>query len=128
MALREVLEIMVVDDMSTSRGMLVQALDVMGVLHVRHAPDGNAALRALWRRPAHLVISDFCMPGMDGLQLLQALRQDPGLGATAFILISGRAEPHVIAAGRVLGMNQFLAKPFAILDLQKVIESVVGRL
>ena len=128
MALREVLEVLVVDDMSTSRGLMVQALDVMGVVHVRPAVNGVAALRALWRKPAHLVISDYCMPEMDGLQLLQALRQDPGLGSIGFIMVSGRADPAVIARGRTLGMNNFLAKPFEITALQRAIEEVVGRL
>ena len=68
------------------------------------------------------------MPGMDGLHLLQALRQDPKLKAIGFILITGKAEKPVIEAGQRLGMNNFIKKPFSPPDLQKCIESVVGRL
>ncbi|NDR58100.1 response regulator [Aliiruegeria sabulilitoris] len=128
MALRDLLHVFVVDDMSTSRGLILQALDAFGIRNVRHAADANSALKALETQPAHLVISDFNMPGMDGLQLLQTLRQHPQLKGTGFILITGKAEKSLIEAGQRLGMNNFIKKPFSPTDLQKCIESVVGRL
>ncbi len=128
MALRDLLHVMVVDDMSTSRGLILQALDAFGIRNVQHASDGASALAALGSKPAHLVISDYNMPGMDGLHLLQALRQDPKLKSTGFILITGKAERPIIEAGQRLGMNNFIKKPFSPPDLQKCIEAVVGRL
>ena len=76
MALRDSLSIMVVDDMSTSRSLIIMALEEMGIKKVDFAKDGTSALQALAARPVHLVISDYNMPGMDGLQLLQALRSN----------------------------------------------------
>lgn len=128
MALRDLLHVMVVDDMSTSRGLILQALDAFGVRNVRYASDGPSALSALSQQPAHLVISDYNMPGMDGLHLLHALRQDPTLKATGFILITGKAERSIVEAGQKLGMNNFIKKPFQPADLLKCIEAVVGRL
>lgn len=128
MALRDQLRIMVVDDMSTSRGLIMQALDAMGIRQVAYAVDGQGALVALAKSPVHLVISDFNMPGMDGLQLLQALRTEPRTRGIGFILITGRADKEIIDAGRKLGMNNFLRKPFAPQDLRACIEAVVGRL
>jgi two-component system chemotaxis response regulator CheY len=58
MSLRENLRIMVVDDMSTSRGLIVQALEWMGIKHISESPDAAGALGALARQPVHLVLSD----------------------------------------------------------------------
>lgn len=128
MALREQLRVMVVDDMSTSRGLLMQALDAMGIRQVTSAADGPGALDLLRKTPVHLVISDYNMPGMDGLQLLYALRVEPKTKGVGFILITGRADKEIIDNGRRLGMNNFLKKPFTPQDLRSCIEAVVGRL
>ncbi len=128
MALRDQLRVMVVDDMSTSRGLLVQALESFGIKSVAHAPDGPTALKFIEKSPVHLIISDFNMPGMDGLQLLHSLRTSPKTKNIGFILITGRAERQIIENGKKLGMNNFIKKPFQPLDLKNCIEAVVGRL
>ncbi len=128
MSLRDQIRIMVVDDMSTSRGLITQALDSFGIRHVATAADGPTALRALTQSPVHLVISDYNMPGMDGLHLLHALRQTPQTKGAGFILITGRADREIIDKGRQLGMNNFLKKPFTPADLRACIEAVVGRI
>lgn len=128
MALRDKLRVMVVDDMSTSRGLLVQALEAFGIKSVAHAPDGTTALKLMARSPVHLVISDYNMPNMDGLQLLHAIRSDNKTKGTGFILITGRAERQIIDTGKKLGMNNFIKKPFDPNDLKRCIEAVVGRL
>lgn len=128
MALRDQLHVMVVDDMSTSRGLILQALDSFGVRNVQHAADGPSALAALSKKPVHLVLSDYNMPGMDGLHLLHAIRSDARLKGIGFILITGKADKAIIDAGKRLGMNNFVKKPFEPRDLLKSIEAVVGRL
>lgn len=126
--MRDQLRVMVVDDMSTSRGLIIQALESIGIRQVAYATDGAAGLAAIERAPVHLVISDFNMPGMDGLQLLQALRAGARTRSTGFILITGRADREIIDAGRRLGMNNYLRKPFTPADMRGVLEAVVGRL
>ncbi|WP_407493471.1 response regulator [Pseudooceanicola sp. MF1-13] len=128
MALRDQIRIMVVDDMSTSRGLITQALDAFGIRNVASTGDGPSALKALETAPVHLVISDYNMPGMDGLQLLHSLRTGPKTKGVGFILITGKADKAIIDHGRKLGMNNFLKKPFEPRDLQACIEAVVGRL
>ncbi|MDF1620546.1 response regulator [Pseudothioclava nitratireducens] len=128
MSLRDQLRILVVDDMSTSRGLITQALDAMGIRQVGYATDGPSALQILEKSPVHLVISDYNMPGMDGLHLLHALRNQPKTRSIGFILITGRADKQIVDTGRKLGMNNFLKKPFAPQDLRACIEAVVGRL
>ncbi len=128
MALRDQIRIMVVDDMSTSRGIISQTLDSFGVRHVCVAEDGAGALATLAKAPVHLVISDYNMPNMDGLKLLHHLRSGPRTKGIGFILITGRAEQQIIDYGRKLGMNNYLKKPFEAQDLRKCIETVVGPL
>lgn len=128
MALRDQLRIMVVDDMSTSRGLITQALDAFGISNVSTAEDGQDALRILAKAPVHLVISDYNMPNMDGLKLLHSLRSGEKTKGVGFILITGRAEQQIIDYGRKLGMNNYLKKPFEQIDLRKCIETVVGPL
>lgn len=128
MALRDQIRIMVVDDMSTSRGIISQSLDSFGIRHVSTAEDGANALQILAKAPVHLVISDYNMPNMDGLKLLHNLRSAPKTKGIGFILITGRAEQQIIDYGRKLGMNNYLKKPFEANDLRKCIETVVGPL
>ena len=128
MSLREKIRIMVVDDMSTSRGLITQALDAFGIRNVMTAENGVDALKAISVHPVHLVISDYNMPQMDGLQLLHQLRVSPKTKGIGFILITGRAEQQIVDHGKKLGMNNYLKKPFEQAGLKNCIEAVVGRL
>lgn len=128
MSLRDKIHILVVDDMSTSRGLITQALDEIGIKNYRTENDGEVAWRSLAQQPVHLVLSDFNMPKMDGLKLLEAIRSHKAVAKTGFILITGRADPDTINRGARLGMNNFIKKPFSPAQLKSCIEKVVGRL
>lgn len=128
MSTKDMLRILVVDDMSTSRGLIIQALEWMGLGSIDHCADGHAALQKMSAAPVHMVISDYNMPGMDGLQLLQVLRSTQQTARTGFILITGTTDGAVIDRGKSLGMNNFLKKPFSPTALRACIEQVVGPL
>jgi two-component system, chemotaxis family, chemotaxis protein CheY len=128
MSLKETLTIMVVDDMSTSRGLITMALEEIGIKKVDFQSNGQDALRAISTRPVHLVISDYNMPGLDGLQLLESLRSNKLTSRIGFILVSGKLDETIIATGRKLGMNNFLRKPFSTAQLRQCLEAVVGKL
>ncbi|UWP97292.1 response regulator [Aliiroseovarius crassostreae] len=128
MALRDQLRIIVVDDMSTSRGIITQALEAFGVSQIETASDGQDALQKISTWPVHLVISDMNMPGMNGLQLLHALRSTPQTRGVGFLLITGKADREIIEYGKKLGMNNFVKKPFQPDQLRVAIEAIVGRL
>lgn len=128
MSLRDQIRIMVVDDMSTSRGLITQALDAIGIRNVASSADGPTALKMIEASPVHLVISDYNMPEMSGLHLLHALRSAPKTAKVGFLLITGRADKEIIDHGRRLGMNNFVKKPFQPQELKTAIEAIVGRL
>ncbi len=128
MSLKDNLHIMVVDDMSTSRGLITQALDELGIRNYLTENDGATALKRLAAKPVHLVLSDFNMPGLDGLQLLDALRQTQSTQKIGFILVTGRADKDVLDRGIKLGMNNYIKKPFSTLDMKQCVERVVGPL
>jgi two-component system, chemotaxis family, chemotaxis protein CheY len=128
MSLKDNIKIMVVDDMSTSRGLITQALEELGVRNVDFRKDGASALDALVANPVHLVLSDYHMPGMDGLGLLAGLRQNRVTQRIGFILISGTADRATIEQGQHLGMNNFLRKPFSTEQMRSCLQSVVGPL
>lgn len=128
MALRDRLRVMVVDDMSVSRGLLVNALEGFGISYVTHERDGQDALKTMLSNPVHLVISDFNMPNMNGLELLRAIRTNKAIQKTGFIMVTGSDKAELIQAGKKLGMNNYLKKPFNESDLRKCVEAVVGKL
>ena len=128
MGLKDTLRIMVVDDMSVSRGLLVQALEEMGLWKTETENSAQTALNRLTANPAHLVLCDYNMPGMDGLGLLQALRSNRLTQGIGFILVTGSPTPDMLTRGRQLGLNNLVKKPFTTAGLKQAIESVVGRL
>ena len=128
MSLAEKLRVMVVDDTSVSRALIIDALDQMGVRGVAIAKDGALALQALTAQPVHLVISDMNMPGLDGLGLLRRLRENKATARIGFILVTGSADKTLIERGRQFALNNYVTKPFTVAQLRGAIEAVVGKL
>ncbi len=122
------LSVVVVDDQKAMRSLVHASLKEMGCHRVRECADGIEALRELHVSPCHLVISDLNMPRMDGLGLLRAVRADPQVAKTAFILLTSRGEMDLVKEAIALGVNNYIRKPFSMADLRKKIEAVVGPL
>ena len=128
MSLAEKLRVMVVDDTSVSRALIIDALDQMGVRGVTFAKDGVAALNSLKAQPVHLVISDMNMPGLDELGLLRGLREHKPTSRIGFILVTGSSDRTLIERGRQFALNNYVTKPFTVSSLRSAIEAVVGKL
>lgn len=122
------LDVMVVDDTTVSRAFIVDTLNKMGITKVRLAKDGKAGFEALSRQPAHLVISDYNMPVMNGLEMLRQLRSFKPTSRCGFILVTGNANSNIIQQGRQLGMNNYLEKPVTVANLKARVEAIVGKL
>ena len=128
MSLKDSLRVMVVDDMSTSRGIITQCLDELGIKNYMVENNGQSAFQKLTTTPVHLVLSDYNMPGMDGLGLLRAVRGHQVTQRLGFILVTGKPTPEIIQVGKKLGLNNIIRKPFTVATMKQAIEQVVGRL
>ena len=83
---------LVVDDLETMRRVTVNQLRMLGAEKILTAKDGMEALRILHSQPVHVILSDWNMPVMDGLALLQEVRKDPKLFTLPFVMITAEAE------------------------------------
>ena len=119
---------MIVDDQMTMRSLVRSGLQQLGLNDIQEAPDGEEALRQILLRPVHLVVSDYNMPKLDGLGLLQAVRANPPTAKIAFIMLTGRADKELVQRAVQLGVNNYLVKPFTVLTLRDKIEAVFGKL
>lgn len=122
------LKVMVVDDTSVSRMLLVDSLNEIGIKNIVLAGDGEQALNSMMSSPCHIVFSDMNMPKLNGLQLLKALREFGPTRQCCFILVTGKGDRAMIEEGKKFGLNNFLAKPFTSATLKAAIEAVVGKL
>lgn len=120
------LSVLVVDDQMTIRSLVRSGLQQLGINHIEEAGDGEQGLRQLVARPAHLVITDFNMPKLDGLGLLRAIRAHPPTSKTAVIMLTGRADKELVQRAVQFGVNNYLVKPFTVGTLKEKIEAVVG--
>ena len=119
---------LVVDDQLTMRTLIRSALHEIGIKDIADAADGEEGLRALIARPAHLVISDFNMPKLDGLGFLRAVRANEQTKKSAFIMLTGRADKDLVQRAMQFGVNNYVTKPFSPAQLRQKIEEVFGAL
>lgn len=111
------LKILAVEDDTVARKVLVQALHRLGY-ETAEAADGNAALQVLEHEPVRVIVSDWLMPEMDGLELVRRIRARTDTEYTYFILLTSReADPANQREAIEAGVDDFLTKP---LDLQEL--------
>jgi len=122
------IQVVVVDDQLTMRALVRTGLQQIGIVNSREYPSAAEALHNLAVQPAHIVISDFNMPEMDGLEFLRKFRGNQQNKNSAFILLTGRADKDLVARAVQFGANNYLVKPFTVATLKEKIEQVVGQL
>lgn len=122
------IKVMIVDDQASMRAMIRQALQSLGFKDLRDKAGAADALVVLREDRVHLIISDYNMPEMDGLQFLEAVRKDPVLGKTVFIMLTGSADREIVQKAAALGVNNYVVKPFSPAALKEKIERVFGAL
>tara|TARA_R110000764_G_scaffold45733_2_gene102866 strand:+ start:301 stop:690 length:390 start_codon:yes stop_codon:yes gene_type:complete len=122
------LRVLVVDDQQTIRALVRIGLKEIGITDIEDAVDGEDGLRMLLTHKSHLVISDYNMPKLDGLNFLRAVRSTPALKNTGFIMLTGRADSDLVQRAQQFGVNNYLVKPFTVATLRQKIEAVYGAL
>ena len=120
------LRFLVVDDFSTMRRIIRNLLKELGYINVTEVEDGKSALVLLKRDSFDFIVSDWNMPGMNGLELLQAVREDSTLCKIPMLMVTAEAKKENIIAAAKAGASGYIVKPFtaAVLDekIGKILE------
>ena len=116
---------LVVDDFEPMRIVTSSQLRLMGAKIILTACNGSEALRTLQNRQVDIVLSDWNMPGMTGLELLRAVRADKSLSHLPFIMITAEAERHRIEEAIACGVSDLLVKPYTADRLASHVEKVL---
>src|ERR1700752_623647 len=106
-------KILIADDLDSMRAALCRSLNQLGFANIIQCTDGADALARLRKEPdVALVISDWNMSPLDGLELLEAMRNDDVLHAKPFILVTAETEPGLAERALAAGASFFMSKPF----------------
>jgi DNA-binding response OmpR family regulator len=115
--------ILIVDDVKTNIDVLLQALRDSYKLSV--ATDGASALRSAEKNPPDLVLLDIMMPGMDGYEVCRRLRESPAMREVPVMFLSALDEVTNKARGFEVGGNDYLTKPFEMLEVKARVHSLL---
>ena len=122
------MKFLVVDDFSTMRRIVKNLLHDLGYPNVTEADDGKTALPMLQAGGFDFVVSDWNMPNMDGLTLLQTVRSDPTLKNLPFLMITAEAKKENIIAAAQAGANGYVVKPFTAATLDEKLGKIFEKL
>ncbi|MCW5730738.1 MAG: response regulator [Alphaproteobacteria bacterium] len=126
MSVDKSMPILIVDDYKTMLRIISNLLKQLGFSNIDEATDGGAALGKLRERSYGLVISDWNMEPMTGLQLLKEVRADERLKGLPFIMITAESKTENVIAAKQAGGNNYIVKPFNAETLKKKMSSVLG--
>ncbi|HUN51696.1 MAG TPA: response regulator [Candidatus Sulfotelmatobacter sp.] len=126
MAVDKNMPILIVDDYKTMLRIISNLLKQLGFGNVEEATDGSMALGKLRERNYGLVISDWNMEPMTGLQLLKEVRADERLKGVPFIMVTAESKTENVVAAKAAGVNNYIVKPFNAETLKKKLETVIG--
>ena len=120
------IKILIVDDMSTMRRIVKNALKQIGFTNMDEAEDGNAALAKLRADKFNFVVSDWNMPNMTGLDLLKAIRADSALKSIPVLMVTAEAKQENIVEAVQAGVSNYIVKPFTAETLKEKIDKIFG--
>ena len=120
------MQVLVVDDYKTMLRIIGNLLKQLGFNNVDTATDGSMALQMMRRTAYGLVISDWNMEPMTGLQLLKEVRADGSLKETPFIMITAESKTENVIAAKQAGVNNYIVKPFNAATLKGKMTAVLG--
>ena len=106
------MKVLVVDDFATMRRIIKNALKQIGFVHILEAEDGVTALAVLKDNTVDLIISDWNMPNMNGLDLLKKVRGDKDTKGIPFVMVTAEAQKENVLQAVQAGVSNYLVKPF----------------
>ncbi len=121
------MKILVVDDFSTMRRIVKNILKQLGYSNIEEAEDGNTALTRLKLDMYGLVISDWNMPNMTGIELLKNMRSDSALKDIPVLMVTAEAKQENVIAAIQSGVNNYIVKPFTAEVLKEKIDKIFDK-
>ena len=122
------IKILVVDDFPTMRRIIRNLLKELEFVNVDEAEDGAVGLEKLKGGNYGLVVSDWNMPNMDGLAMLQAIRADPIMAKLPVLMVTAEAKKENIIAAAQSGANGYVVKPFTAITLEEKITKIFEKI
>jgi two-component system chemotaxis response regulator CheY len=120
------INVLIVDDYKTMLRIIRNLLKQIEFDNVEEASDGNEALAKLHTGNFGLIISDWNMEPMTGLQLLQSVRADPKLKSIPFIMVTAESKTENVIIAKQAGVSNYIVKPFNAETLRSKIQKVLG--
>ena len=118
------MKFLVVDDFSTMRRIVRNLLKELGFVNVDEAEDGAAALRKLQNGNFDFIVSDWNMPNMDGLTMLQNVRANEALRKIPVLMVTAEAKKENIVAAAQAGASGYIVKPFTAATLEEKLKKI----
>ena len=106
------MKVLVVDDFATMRRIVKGVLKQLGFNNIIEAEDGSLALEQLKKEHIGLIVSDWNMPNMTGLDLLKAVRGDADLKNIPFIMVTAEGQKENVVEAVKAGVSNYIVKPF----------------
>ena len=121
------MQILIVDDYKTMLRIIRNLLKQLGFNNVDEATDGSQALQKLRDKKYGLVISDWNMEPMSGLQLLKEVRADNRLNELPFIMVTAESKSENVVAAKQAGVTNYIIKPFNAATLKSKLTASIGQ-
>lgn len=128
MAYDKNMKILIVDDFSTMRRIIKNLLRDLGFTNTQEADDGATALPMLQNGNFDFLITDWNMPGMQGIDLLKTVRADPNLSSLPVLMVTAEAKREQIVEAAQSGVNGYIVKPFTAQTLEEKINKIFERI
>jgi two-component system chemotaxis response regulator CheY len=121
------MRVLVIDDQSTIRGLMKGALKEIGFVHgnIDDANDGKPALQKLLEARYDLIISDWNMPEISGLDLLKIVKAVPGFAKTRFVMVTSQGAQKNVMEAINHGINGYIIKPFTTAHVEKTLQKII---
>jgi two-component system chemotaxis response regulator CheY len=126
MAVNKAMNILVVDDYNTMRRIIKNLLKQLGFDNVDEAADGGEAFKKCQEKLYGLIVSDWNMEPMTGMELLKLVRADEKLKMTPFIMVTAESKPENVIAAKQAGVSNYIVKPFNAETLKGKLTAVIG--
>jgi two-component system chemotaxis response regulator CheY len=122
------MKILIVDDFSTMRRIIKNLLRDLGYNNTAEADDGKTALPMLKTGEFQFLVTDWNMPGMQGIDLLKAVRADETIKTLPVLMVTAEQKREQIVAAAEAGVNGYIVKPFTAATLKEKIDKIFARI